>query len=143
MRADQNQCELSEVFEQIFSITPSPLLMFGEDGTLLGTSDEWRGGSNEAGASLRERAAHYVPLLRRSVPWLVPQLVDSVRTAASGAVVYERIHVRRASWGACLTIVDQTDLRRLQIVDAQSARLAALGFMVAGEIGRASCRERV
>lgn len=132
MRADRNLRELSELFEQIFSIAPSPLLMLGEDGTLLGASDEGRGDHNEVGESLRERAAHYVSLLRGSVPWLVPQVVDSVRTLASGAVVYERIQVRRAPWGACLAIVDQTDLRRLQIVDLQSARLAALGFMVAG-----------
>ena len=132
MRADRNVCELSELFEQIFSLTPLPLLMLAEDGTLLGASDEGRDGHNQVGESLRERAAHYVSLLRGTVPWLVPQVVDSVRTLASGAVVYERIHVRRASWGACLAIVDQTDLRRLQIVDVQNARLAALGFMVAG-----------
>ena len=132
MRADQNQCELSELFEQIFSITPSPLLMFGEDGTLLGTSDEFRGGRNKAGESLRERATHYVSLLRGTPAWLVPQVVDSVRTLPSGAVVYERIQVRRASWGSCMAVVDQTDLRRLQTVDVQSARLAVLGFMVAG-----------
>lgn len=132
MRADRNLGELSELFEQIFSITPSPLLMLAEDGTFLGASDEGRDGHNKADESLRERAAHYVSLLRGTEPWLMPQVVDSVRTLASGAVVYERIHVRRASWGASLAIVDQTDLRRLQIVDAQSARLAALGFMVAG-----------
>jgi two-component system, NtrC family, sensor kinase len=132
MRADRNLCELSELFEQIFSITPLPLLMLGEDGTLLGASDEARDSHDEGDEPLRERAAQYVLLLRGTVPWLVPQVVDSVRTSASGAVVYERIHVRRASWGACLTIVDQTDLRRLQTVDVQNARLAALGFMVAG-----------
>lgn len=132
MRADRKLSELSELFEQIFSITPSPLLMLGEDGTLLGASDEGRDRRNEVDEPLRERAAHYVSLLRGTVPWLVPQVVDSVRTLASGAVVYERIHVRHASWGACLAIVDQTELRRLQTVDVQSARLAALGFMVAG-----------
>ncbi len=132
MKADRNLCDFSELFEQMFSITPSPLLMLGEDGSFLGASDEGRGGHTEIGESLRERAPHYVSLLRGTLPWLVPQVVDSVRTLASGAVVYERIQVRRASWGSCLAIVDQTDLRRLQTVDVQSARLAALGFMVAG-----------
>jgi two-component system NtrC family sensor kinase len=132
MRTDQILCTWSDLFEQIFSITPQPLLMLDEDGTFLGASDEVRHGHSEVGESLRERAAHYVSLLRGTGPWLVPQVVDSVRTTASGAVVYERIHVRRAAWGACLTVVDQTDLRRLQTGDAQSARLAALGFMVAG-----------
>ncbi len=131
-RADRNLRELAQLFEQIFSLTPFPLLMLGEDGTVLGASDERGDGQNGVGEPLRERAAHYVSLLRGKVPWLLPQVVDSVRTLASGSVVYERIHVRRAPWGACLTIVDQTDLRRLQIVDVQNARLAALGFMVAG-----------
>ena len=134
MSTDQNLCEMSELFEQIFSITPQPLLMLGEDGRFLGASDEGRNSPNEVGESLRERAAHYVSLLRGTVPWLVPQVVDSVRTAASGAVVYEQIHVRRAAWGACLTIVDQTDLRRLQIVDVQSARLAARQYASAGYV---------
>ncbi len=115
MSADRNLGELSELVEQIFSITPSPLLMLGEDGTFLGASDEGRNAHNEVGESLRERAAHYVSLLRGTVPWLMPQVVDSVRTLASGIVVYERIHLRRAPWGACLVIVDLTDLRRLQI----------------------------
>ncbi len=132
MRVDRNLVEWPELFEQIFSITPSPLLMLGEDGTLLGASDEFRGSHTQVGESLRERAAHYVSLLRGAVPWLTPQVVDSVRTLATGDVVYEQIHVRRAPWGACLAVVDKTDLRRLQIVDVQSARLAALGFMVAG-----------
>jgi hypothetical protein len=35
-------------------------------------------------------------------------------------------------WGACVTIEDQTEWRRLQGAEAQTARLAALGFMVAG-----------
>lgn len=132
MRADSNQRDLPDLFEQIFSITPSPLLMLGEDGTFLSASDEGGDGCNEEGESLRERAAYYVSLLRGTVPWLVPQEVDSVRTLATGAIVYERIQVRRASWGSCLAIIDQTDLRRLQTADVQSARLAALGFMVAG-----------
>ena len=130
--ADRNSGDLSELFEQIFSIAPSPLLMLGEDGTFLGASDEAREGHHEEAESLRERASHYVSLLRGTRPWLVPQEVNSVRTRVSGAIVYERIQVRRASWGSCLAIIDQTDLRRLQTVDVQSVRLAALGFMVAG-----------
>ena len=98
MRAERNLRELLELFEQIFSITPQALLMLGEDGSFLGASDEGRNSHHEVGESLRERAAHYVSLLRGTPPWLVPQVVDSVRLLASGAVVYERIHVRRASW---------------------------------------------
>ncbi len=112
------------------------MLMLGEDGTVLGASDEghkWLRPCNSWGDTpLRERAAHYVSVLRGSTSWLTPQEAESVRTLPSGASAHERIHVRRTAWGACLTIVDQTDVRRLQTMDIQSARLAALGFMVAG-----------
>lgn len=110
------------------------MLLLGDDGVVLGASDEGPGRAVDMAADLplRERAAHYLSLLRGPVPWLTPQEVDSVRLLADGRVVCERVHLRRAPWGACLTIIDQTELRRLQTVDIQSARLAALGFMVAG-----------
>ena len=141
--------DLFEVFEQIFSATPWPTLMLGEDGSVLGASDESAAGSAVDGASdesaagsavdastdeipLRERAKHYLTMLRGNVPWLTPQQADSIRTLPSGAVTYERLHLRRTAWGACLVIVDQTDLRQLQAADIQTARLASLGFIVAG-----------
>ena len=138
--------ELHAVFTQIFSAAPWPILMLGEDGTVLGASDEPGAGlavgaplrdvpmtdAPLTDAPLRERAPHYLGLLSGKVPWLTPQEADSIRTLASGAVACERIHLRRMSWGACLVIVDQTELRQLQVADIQTARLASLGFMVAG-----------
>ncbi len=125
---------MHEVFEQIFSATPWPCLMLAEDGSVLGASDESRAGvdGSTADAPLRERAPHYLGLLRGNVPWLTPQEADSIRSLPSGALVCERIHLRRTAWGACLVIVDQTDLRQLQVADIQTARLASLGFMLAG-----------
>ena len=119
---------MSELFKQIFSASPWPALMLGEDGTVLAASDEPGAGD----LPLRERAPHYLSLLRGSVPWLTPQQADSTRTLATGATAHERIHLQRTAWGACLVIVDQTDLRQLQAADIQTARLASLGFMVAG-----------
>jgi two-component system, NtrC family, sensor kinase len=131
-----NSDDLYEMFEPIFSATPWPSLMLGEDGAVLGASDEsgagWVADASMTDAPLRERAKHYLGLLRGSVPWLTPQEADSVRALPSGALAYERIHLRRTAWGACLVIVDQTDLRQLQAADIQTARLASLGFMVAG-----------
>ena len=128
--------DLYDVFEQIFSATPWPTLMLGEDGSVLGASDESDAGPAVDASTdeipLRERAKHYLSLLRGKLPWLTPQQADSIRTLPSGAVIYERIHLRRTAWGACLVIVDQTDLRQLQAADIQTARLASLGFMVAG-----------
>ena len=128
--------DLSDLFAQIFSATPWPTLMLGEQGQVLSASDDSCAGETvgAAGAdlSLRECASHYLGLLRGSVPWLTPQEVDSTRTRPNGEVAHERIHLRRTRWGAALVIVDQTDLRRLQAADIQTARLASLGFMVAG-----------
>ncbi len=132
----QGNRNLSDLFEQIFSAAPWPALMLGEDGAVIGASDEY---SQELTADaavddlpLRRRALHYLGLLRGTPSWLTPQELDCTRTLPSGAVVYERIQLRRTVWGACLMIVDQTDLRRLQVADIQTARLASLGFMVAG-----------
>ena len=104
--------------------------MLGEDGTVLAASDESGAGltPDAADVPLRERAKHYLSLLRGSVPWLTPQEADSMRTLVSGAVAYERIHLRRTAWGGCLVIVDQTDLRQLQAADIKTARLASLGL---------------
>lgn len=137
MKKDERHLkDLPELFDSIFSASPWPMLMLGEDGTVLRTSDEtgeWLAcGDLQAEATLRERAAHYVSKLRGDIPWLTPQEVDSVRTLQSGVSVCERIHVRRTHWGSCLVVVDQTPLRQLQISGMQTARLAALGFMVAG-----------
>ncbi|WP_428421671.1 sensor histidine kinase [Methylibium sp.] len=139
MRAQRDFYEFTDVFEQIFLAAPWPMLMLGEDGAVLGASDEFGPGAegtargdSRGDAPLRSRAAHYVAALRGRVPWLTPQEADSVRTLPSGALVYERLHVRRTPWGASLVVVDQTDLRQLQTSDIQTARLAALGFMVAG-----------
>ncbi len=131
-----DQRKLSDLFGQIFSATPWPTLMLGEDGRVLDASDERGEGAAVNAAKpdvpLRERATHYLGLLHGRVPWLTPQEADSVRTLASGTVAYERIHLRPTAWGACMVIVDQSDLRQLQAADIQTARLASLGFMVAG-----------
>ncbi len=125
-----------ELFEPIFSATPWPTLMLGEDGTVLGASDEHRAGLAVAATAgdlpLRERAAHYLGLLRAGAPGPGSQEADCTRTLPSGAWVHERLHLRPTAWGACLVIVDQTDLRQAQAADLQTARLASLGFMVAG-----------
>ena len=136
MLAMKVDADLPGLFEHIFSATPWPTLMLGDDGAVLGASDE-SGADLPIDAPtddvpLRARAQHYLGLLRRRDPWLAPQAVDSTRTLPSGGVVHELIHLRRTVWGGCLVVVDQTDLRQLQAADIQTARLASLGFMVAG-----------
>ena len=125
-----------DVFDAIFAVIPWPALMLGEDGSVIVTSEEVDTPARRLDprplTSLRERAVHYVAALRGEPPWLKPQETDTTRRLPSGEAVHERIIVRRTDWGACLIIIDQTDLRQLQVTDVQTARLAALGFMVAG-----------
>jgi two-component system NtrC family sensor kinase len=122
--------DLPALFEQIFSASPWPMLMIAEDGSVIAASDE--AGAQSRGASLRDRAAQYLALLQGNVAWLTPQTVNSTRSLPAGAQVHERIHLQRTRWGSSLTIVDETELHQLRDAQAQTARLAALGFMVAG-----------
>jgi signal transduction histidine kinase len=80
---------------------------------------------------VREVFPEYYSALRGEVPWLTPQEADFVRQVPEG-VAYEHIWLRRLPFGACLIIMDQTRLRELETADAQTARLASLGFMLAG-----------
>ncbi len=125
------------LFEQVYAASPWPMLMIGPDGEVLGASDDRRDEAPMAGddVPLRDRAHHYLGLLRGAVPWLTPQAVDSVRTRTSGVVVHERLHLRRTAWGACLAVIDHAGAHEQYPpppADPQTARLAALGFMVAG-----------
>lgn len=110
--------------------------MYGENGAVLGASDDRLQRSEPTGGQidvpLRERASHYLAVMKESQASAIPGEVDSVRKRGEGVEIYERLYVRQMAWGFCMTIVDQTEARQLQITDIQSARLAALGFMVAG-----------
>lgn len=123
-----------DVFDAVFAVIPWPALMLGQDGEVMLTSEEVGVPTvrPQAPPSLRERAGHYIAALRGEPPWLTPQEVDCSRTLPSGEVVQERLVLRRADWGACLIVMDQPELRQLTAADIQAARLAALGFMVAG-----------
>lgn len=129
-------CVFTELFDHLFAASPFPMLMLGKDGAVLAASDDEDAHdlptSSDADQSLRLRAPHYLSLLKGSERWPAPQDVDAVRTKPSGEPIYERLHLRRMPWGASLVIVDQTRLRKTQTADVQTARLAALGFMVAG-----------
>lgn len=133
-QAHRSSIGLAESFELIFAASPWPVLMLSEDGRFLGASDDrlQREPTGRIDLPLRESASHYFSMLEKIRPHADASEVDSVRTDGEGMPIFERVHVRRAAWGFCLTIVDETEARRLQIADIQSARLAALGFMVAG-----------
>ncbi len=131
--------DLLELFEQIFAASPWPMLMLSTDGSVISASDEagaqaCRGDTSDASdAPLRMRAENYLVALRGGGgPWLTEQQLDCVRQRHDGIEVHERLHLRPTAWGATLAIVDQTELQQLRCAEVQTARLASLGFMVAG-----------
>lgn len=124
-----------DVFDAVFTAIPWPALMLGHDGEVIVTSEEAglgpAHGADPAGPTLRERARHYLAALRGEPPWLTAQQTDTHRLLPSGETVQERLLLRRTDWGACLIVIDAAELRPPP-ADTQTARLAALGFMVAG-----------
>lgn len=80
---------------------------------------------------LRERFPEYHAALRGSPPWLAAQEAEVSRNDETGCV-HEHVVVRPLPGGTCLLVEDVTRLRQLQATDAQTARLASLGFMLAG-----------
>lgn len=123
------------LFEHLIDASHLPMLLLGEDGRVLAASDE-RGGAGVPGSghdvSLRSLAPVYLAALGGSEPWRTPHSAEVERTLPGGRVVHERVHLRRTAWGACLSVVDETELQSLRSQDVQTARLAALGFMVSG-----------
>ncbi len=84
-----------------------------------------------SGGMLYDRFPEYVAALRGEPPWLTPQEAEVCRDGDADRL-HERIVLRRVPGGACLLVEDVTPIRRLQLADAQTARLASLGFMLAG-----------
>ena len=121
--------DLTTLFGAVFAASPCPMAMFGHDGTLLAVSDEG-GGIAPAGMTLRALARSYLAALRVAPPWPASVQADHERTLAGGERVREQLCLRATPWGACLTVVAQA--APLPVADLQTARLAALGFMVAG-----------
>lgn len=128
--------DLPALFEQIYEATGLPMLMLGPDFSVLGASDERRlaevPASGVVDRPLRERLPQYLAALQGGVPGSVVQQAGFSRALPNGNAVHERLQLRRTAWGACLSVIDQTDLRQSETTDLQTTRLAALGFMVAG-----------
>ena len=120
----------------LLDILPWPAILLDRQGNVIATSDEHRrSGQPEAPGqpdSLRTRLPLYRAALDGQAPWPAAQQADLTRMLPTGDVVHERLHLRPTGWGACLIVVDETDLKRLQTADVQMSRLAALGFMIAG-----------
>lgn len=73
----------------------------------------------------------YYEGLHGGIPWLTQQTINVTRASPDGTISHEKVWLREIPGGACLIITDQTKLRQLEASNAQTARLACLGFMLA------------
>lgn len=118
------------------SSLPWPVIMIRNDGEVshvtreIDNRQERRNSGRQA--SLENLFPEYFSALRGRVRWLVPQETELTRRLPDGRTVHERIILRCLPAGSYLIVVDQTGLHALEITNLQTARLAALGFMVAG-----------
>jgi len=126
---------LADLFLPFLESLPWPVITVDEDGRVVHASGRLPRRLAAAKAptlpALSELFPEYYRALQGEVPWLTPQEVQVVRETPDG-VVHEQVWLRRLPWGACLVVVDQTRTRERETADAQTARLASLGFMVAG-----------
>lgn len=81
--------------------------------------------------SLRDDFPEYWKELRGDPPWLTAQTA-AIRRDGDRGPVQERLSVVAMPGGACLVVEDVSRLRQLEVADVQTARLASLGFMLAG-----------
>lgn len=83
-----------------------------------------------AGTPMALRFPEYFAALHGDVPWLTEQSV-CVNRVHAGKAISERISLHRLPVGACVFVTAEPD-PAVTPGDAQLARLASLGFMVAG-----------
>lgn len=125
--------DIGEILVSFLDGLPWPALLVNEQGNVTFVNKEMkdRGSIPDviSGTHLSEIFPEYYSALHGEQPWLVTQDVD-VRNPRSGA--HERACVRRLPLGACLIVTEQPRARALDLGSAQTVRLAALGFMIAG-----------
>ena len=122
---------MAEVVYPLLDRLPLPLLLLDEGGEVLFYNCAMRGKLPQAscGTSLRSVLPDYHAALAGDLR--TPRSVQVTRQVG-GLTLHESLNLSRSPAGACLTVHDQTELVEREAADAQSARLASLGFMLAG-----------
>ena len=121
--------------DAVLSVSPWPAIALDECAAVIACSDEVPSAApmERGHEPLRSRWPQYREALSDgAAPSLAPRSLETTRRDADGRVLHERLILRRAGWGACLFVVDETEHRAVQASNLQTARLAALGFMIAG-----------
>lgn len=111
-----------------------PALIIDERGAVIFINHEMRRARADPGSTADRRLAalfpEYFAALAGETPWLTAQTA-TVSRVDGDMTVTEHISVHRLPFGACLFAIAQPESAG-SLGDAQLARLASLGFMVAG-----------
>lgn len=124
--------DIGDILASFIDALPWPALLVNESGEVIFINGEMKAQEQlpaaPAGTHLSVFCPHYYRVLEGTPPWLTPQDAD-IKNLQTGA--QQRISVRRLPLGACLLIIENTR-SGFDLGNAQTARLASLGFMVAG-----------
>ncbi len=122
-------------FIQFFEFFPWPVILVDEEGYVtfrsLGAGTRAATLTAEPNQLLSTAFPEYFSLLKGEPPWLTSQEIDVTRNTNKGAIS-EKLWLRRLAKGSYIVVQDQTKLYHLEYGNAQTARLATLGFMLAG-----------
>jgi signal transduction histidine kinase len=125
--------DTGEILTSFLDGLPWPALLVDETGRVTFINREMKSRYSppdlNTASQLSELFPEHCAALRGHQPWLTAQHIDIVNSRSG---VPERVCVQRLPLGACLTIIEQPRPREFDVGGAQTARLAALGFMVAG-----------
>lgn len=114
---------------------PWPVILIQESGKIFYVNALMKeaGAEKESpnGRDFRSVFPEYSSALNGKVPWLTQQTGNVLRALPNGEQRYEQIWLCKIPKGAYLIIIDKTEHRQLEEGNAQTMRLASLGFMLA------------
>ena len=124
--------DIGDILASFIDALPWPALLVNESGEVTFINNEMKAQgylpAAQTGAHLSVLCPHYYNALGGTPPWLTPQDVDAGNPQTGAR---QRISVHRLPLGACLLITENAR-SEFDLGNAQTARLASLGFMVAG-----------
>lgn len=114
---------------------PWPAILIEENGEVFHVNESMNNGGGEktspVGKDFRSAFPEYCSALSGEVPWLTQQTANVCRALPGGVQSHEQIWLCKLPKGAYLIIMDQTGHRKLELGNAQTTRLASLGFLLA------------
>lgn len=125
--------DIGEILTSFLDSLPWPALLANEQGEVTFINKELRRCKRIQGiitdTRLQQLFPDYYGALQGAQPWLASQDADFVNPHTG---IRQQLCLRRLPLGACLIITEYPHAREFDLGSAQTARLASLGFMVAG-----------